>query len=275
MKKALVLGVGGLRGAYDAGVVATLCRELGSNYFDSIYATSVGVCNGSFYVSGQPDTIERSWREFMSGNQLVNYLNPLKGRNILDSEYLIDIMKTKKSFLNLEAIHESQTKIIFTIFNLATSKCEYVSPKSDELLECMRAAIAMPYVHRPVVFNGSTYIDAGLVDPLPVKRAIDDGYDEIIAVYNKSVNFYDTNNLKRKSLSLMSPIIPKKLQKQLSNLRTKAKQLDNYLDTTKGVTVIRPKFAIETTLFNTNKKVINDLFDLGVKDAKEYLKSVI
>ena len=91
--RALVLGVGGLRGAYDAGVAAALCQTLGHTYFDAIYMSSVGVFAGTFFAANQPDVMEHAWRNYVSGKQLVNYANPLRGRNILNTEYLIDIFK--------------------------------------------------------------------------------------------------------------------------------------------------------------------------------------
>ena len=55
MKKALVVGSGGLNGAYSAGVVAELGRQLGPKHFDAVYASSVGVYAATFLVANQPD----------------------------------------------------------------------------------------------------------------------------------------------------------------------------------------------------------------------------
>ena len=53
MKKALVLEGGGSRGIYTAGVLEVLHKEnLGFNY---VIGTSMGACNGSSFVSNQPE----------------------------------------------------------------------------------------------------------------------------------------------------------------------------------------------------------------------------
>lgn len=62
-KRILILGTGGLAGAYSAGFMAELGRKLGPNYFDEIYAYSVGSYIGTFYISKQPNTIENTWRK--------------------------------------------------------------------------------------------------------------------------------------------------------------------------------------------------------------------
>ncbi|MBI3458782.1 hypothetical protein HY061_00775 [Candidatus Azambacteria bacterium] len=46
MKRALVLGPGGLAGAFSGGVVATLGRVLGYNYFSAVYGCSAGAYTG-------------------------------------------------------------------------------------------------------------------------------------------------------------------------------------------------------------------------------------
>ena len=60
MKKALIVGSGGLKGAFEAGAVAKLCRVLGPDYFDAVYASSVGVFAATFFVANQPETIENT-----------------------------------------------------------------------------------------------------------------------------------------------------------------------------------------------------------------------
>ena len=96
VKKALVTGSGGLMGAYDAGVLVILGRELGADYFDSIYASSVGVFISTFFKSGQSDTIENTWRNLVHSKQLVNFTNPLRGKQVLDLEYLAEIFQDER-----------------------------------------------------------------------------------------------------------------------------------------------------------------------------------
>jgi len=47
-KTALIIGPGGLRGAYNAGVAVGLGRALGTDWVDGVYASSVGVYMAAF-----------------------------------------------------------------------------------------------------------------------------------------------------------------------------------------------------------------------------------
>ena len=95
-KRALILGSGGLAGAYSAGFASELCKKLGNEYFDSIYCYSVGSTIGTFFVANQPDVIENTWRKYVSGKQLIKPLNFLKGKPTLDLDYLISLFNNGK-----------------------------------------------------------------------------------------------------------------------------------------------------------------------------------
>lgn len=270
--KALVIGIGGLRGAYDAGVVATLCRELGSHYFDAIYMSSVGVFAGTFYAANQPDVIENTWRNYVSGSQLVNYLNPLRGKNVLDTEYLTEIFQNDKSLLDVDAALNSDTGLWYVLENLETTKSEYIQPNRSNIFDLMRAATAVPLVHKPVELNGIEYIDAGLVDPLPIEKAISDGCRDITVIYNKPREFYVGRGYKM-GLAVISRIVQPQLRNQFLALEEKYRKLNKYMDSLDNISVIRPQVDIPYSILATDKKVINDLVDLGIQDAREYLKN--
>ena len=57
--RALILGGGGARGAYEAGVVAALCEH---ETFDIVCGTSVGAVNGMFVAQDMPDRLGEIWQ---------------------------------------------------------------------------------------------------------------------------------------------------------------------------------------------------------------------
>ncbi|MDB5040756.1 MAG: uncharacterized protein JWN27_1482 [Candidatus Eremiobacteraeota bacterium] len=57
--RALILGGGGARGAYEAGVVAALTER---ETFDIVCGTSIGAINGMFVAQGIPDRLIDIWR---------------------------------------------------------------------------------------------------------------------------------------------------------------------------------------------------------------------
>jgi NTE family protein len=61
--KALILGGGGARGAYEAGVAMALVRE---ERFDIVCGVSVGAINGAFIAQDDAAELERIWRSMAS-----------------------------------------------------------------------------------------------------------------------------------------------------------------------------------------------------------------
>ena len=49
----------------------------------------------------------------------------------------------------------------------------------------MKASSAVPVACEPYVIDGVPYFDGGIVDPVPVQKAIDDGYDRIVLVLTR------------------------------------------------------------------------------------------
>lgn len=240
MSKALVLGPGGLRGAYGGGVVATLGRKLGCDYFDALYTCSAGSYTGSYLVSRQPDMIEAIWRECVHGKLLMRWRNIFRaGQPILDLFYLNNVLRSEAYRLSVEDVLRSPVKMFMVATERQSGVPHYFSPKtSEEFFLQVRASAAVPCLHPSVLINGRKYVDGGLSDPFPVRRALADGHDEIIVVCNQS-----------------QQSIAKLLEKNASRVRT-----------------IFPsaKLPLRWT-FDSSKSRINQLVDLGIADALTFL----
>jgi len=240
MSRALVLGPGGLRGAYGGGVVATLGRKLGCNYFDALYTCSAGSYTGSYLASGQPDMIEAIWRECVHDKLLMRWRNIFRaGQPILDLFYLNNVLRSEAYKLSVEDVLQSSVKMFMVATERQSGVAHYFSPKtSEEFFLQVRASAAAPYLHPRVLINGKEYVDGHLSDPFPIERALADGHDEVIVVCNQS----------RQSIA--------------SLLEANAKRVRVIFPSTKSP--VRWNF-------DSSKGRINQLVDLGIADALAFL----
>jgi predicted patatin/cPLA2 family phospholipase len=270
-KRALVLGGGGLQGAYGAGALSVLCHELGPDYFDSVYASSVGVFAGTFYVSGEAAVIENTWRNLVHDDRLISLKKWRQGRQILDLEYLVDIFQNQHSYLSIDRVYSRPIHLVFTLTERATGKPKYLKPRPENLFDAMRASSALPIVHKPVNLGGVDYIDGALADPLPLEKALEGGYDEIYCVYNTP---------KRKSQpflpglfsNIISNFFPKHIGSLMRDLLNKEAALEEKLVPSQKLKIIRPRGELPMrSIVDTNKKRINETIDLGQRDARELL----
>lgn len=254
MKRALVLGSGGLSGAYDAGVAATLCRELKSGYFHSIYASSVGVYAAMFFAANQPDIIEEVWRNHVHGLQLVNPFN-LWRKPILGLSYLHKLFTKPPFMLDTRVIMNGTTRICFVATDCTLHRPTYFTPKQEEeILLFGRASAAVPFMHPSVEIQGRMYNDGCLTDLLPVQKALDDRHDGVIVISNK-------HPYHLRSLRNMRPSYHKRWHR-----------IEEVLGGDSRVKVIRPKSKLPGFLnFDSRKQRINQLVDLGISDALAFL----
>lgn len=51
--------------------------------------------------------------------------------------------------------------------------------------DIMKASSAVPVACEPYVIDGVPYYDGGIADPIPVQKAIDDGYDRIVVILTR------------------------------------------------------------------------------------------
>jgi len=271
-KRALVVGAGGLRGAYDGGVLATLCRKLDPNYFDGVYASSAGSFAATFYVADQPDVIENTWRNLVHGTKLVDYLNPLFGRNIMDLEYLIELFTDGTSRLDVDTVMHSPAKLTYVLTDYVTGSPTYRSPSKENIFTLLTATAAVPLLHKQVVIDKKPYTDGELADTLPVMKALTDGYDEVVAVYNKPEGFYVGERYDLFT-NIISFFLPPKIANLLRTLKKRTQQLERDMFMNNRIRIIRPGKQLPLrSILDTNKERLNGAFDQGVRDAEDFLK---
>lgn len=268
MKRALVVGPGGLRGSYEAGVLATLCRELGPNYFNSIYACSSGAFSASYFAANQPENIEKVWRDYVCGNQLINFLNPLHHREILNLEYLVEIYKGIVAHLNVDAALRSGIDLHFVVTDINNDTARYLQPDKKIFFDVVRASAAIPGLHASVKIGHAEYIDGGISDPIPIQKALEDGFDEIIVVSHSLCG--KLNMFEKLFIELFYP----HLSKLMARKDLFVTNLEMLVKSHKNIKVIRSNKLPMLYRFDRDKRRINKTFDKGVHDTYKFLKNL-
>jgi len=172
-KIALVLGGGGTRGFAHVGVIKAL--EVQGIYPDIIVGTSVGSAIGALYAAGY------------NGFQLQEMSIPMKEERVIDWSWPNRGLFTGKplqTFINQAVKNAPLEKLRRTFAVVATdlSSGEKVVFRTGNTGMAVSASCAVPGVFQPVVINGRSYVDGGLVRPVPVSDARALGADFVIAV---------------------------------------------------------------------------------------------
>lgn len=274
-KKALVLGSGGLNGAYSAGFVSELCRKLGPNYFDSIYCYSVGATTGTFFVANQPDTIENTWRNYIHGTRLIKPHNFFLGKPMLDLDYLISLFKNDISRLDVNAAISSKIDLNYVLIDYYSGEILCKKPNKDNIFELIKACCSLPIVSGPSRVGDKLFFDAAFVSGgLPLLEKITENHDKVIVVLNMPKD-YKPRIIWWPIINLFFPIAsyfyPKLLRRVFKKRKDQSQKNLEYAIKNKKVQIIAPTRIILDSGGDSNIKKIQKTIELGKQDTKLFL----
>jgi predicted patatin/cPLA2 family phospholipase len=185
-KIALVIEGGGMRGVVSGGMVSGL-EALGLlPCFDLVIGSSAGVCAGAYFLAGQAEYGTRIYFEDINNRNFIDFLRPLRGRAVVDIDYLIDEVMKKVKPLDGDAVLETGIPFLILCTDIEDGSC-YVARRfdgRDAILEAMRASIKMPLLAglKHVSVDGRRCMDGGVNHQIPLQTAIEAGATHILAL---------------------------------------------------------------------------------------------
>lgn len=186
-KTALIVEGGAMRGAWAAGVLAYL-QERGRRQYDLVYAASSGACSAAYFVASMWEPGLAIWRELACN--VVRKSNFLRRKPIIDLAYLVDHVFRTRIPLSVEALQKAPTRFFIVLTDCHTGAPVYFHVCDDRVFAALRATASMPLATRGFDFvDGQPYADGGLADPIPIRRAIEDGATDITVVLTHNPAF--------------------------------------------------------------------------------------
>ncbi len=171
----LVLGSGGARGYAHIGVIEILEKK--GYEIASISGASMGALIGGLYGCGKLDEY-RDW---------------VMGLDAFDVAYLLDISFARGGIIEGEKVFEKLAEMTGDI-NIEDLPIKYTAVSTDivrkkevwfqqgNLLDAIRASIAIPSIFTPVTKEKMILVDGGALNPLPVAPTQSDLTDLTIGV---------------------------------------------------------------------------------------------
>jgi NTE family protein len=171
----LALGSGSARGLAHIGVLRALV-ETGIRV-EMIAGTSMGAFVGAMFAAGKLDELEEEFRA-MDWQGIASLVDPVFPRSgLIDGARIGEFVRRHVPVSDIESL-----PIPFRAVATDISTGEEVILDSGNLIEAIRASIAVPGVFTPARCAGRVLVDGGLVDPVPVRAAREMGAEVVIAV---------------------------------------------------------------------------------------------
>ncbi len=178
-----------MRGVISAGMVWAL-EDLGyTDAFDAIYGSSAGAINAAYFLAGQAGIGTRIYCEDINTRSFIDLGRPLRGRPILNLEFLLDEVAGRRKVLNVTRVLDCASPLTVLATDVDAQAAHAFGPfgSSHELFGALRAGATMPVVAGgPFVYQGRRYLDASLSEPIPVPTAEARGHSHILALLTRS-----------------------------------------------------------------------------------------
>jgi predicted acylesterase/phospholipase RssA len=187
-RRALVFAGGGLKVAYQAGVLQVLLDEAGM-HFDLADGASGGVLNLAMWCQGMSGRqIADNWRAYRPLHaftpNLGAWLRGPFGASVLTFGGLRRRILTGFG-LDWHAIRATRREAVFELFNVSRQQLESV-PAAQITEDRLLSAIALPMWFPPVRVDGSTYIDAVFATDGNLEEMIRRGASELWVIWTVS-----------------------------------------------------------------------------------------
>lgn len=177
IKIGLALGGGAARGFAHIGVIKAL--EAQGIVPDIVVGTSAGSLVGALYAAGNNGFTLHKMALQMDEAAISDWSVPLfaKSSGVLKGEALQNYVNKTINGIPLEKM-----KIPFGAVATDINTGQPVLFQRGNAGTAVRASSAVPGVFQPVAIGNRTYVDGGLVSPVPVRFARQMGADFVIAV---------------------------------------------------------------------------------------------
>lgn len=194
MKLGLVLEGGASRALFTCGALDALLEE--KIYADYVIGVSAGIAYGTSYVS----------RQF--GRNLELSLKYLHDKRYMGTRHLLN--PHKRSYYNMDfafkeipqslvpfdfdayANYSKNVTVLAGVSNMNTGKIEYKELPTNDWdlhLQILWASCALPFLFQPENIDGQLYMDGGICDPIPFRKALDDGCDKLITILTRERSY--------------------------------------------------------------------------------------
>ena len=270
-KTGLVLEGGGMRGVFTSGVLDAFMKH--DLYFRYIVAVSAGACNGMSYVSRQPRRARISNIDYLARYKYIGIRHLVTQGCIFDRELLYDKFPNQLLPFDFEEYFKHAKGFEMVTTNCLTGKAMYLRETSDRQrsLDIVRASSSLPYVSKIVTVDGIPMLDGGIIDSIPINRAIETGHEHNVVILTRNKGWRDTGK-DRKVPAFIYKNYPR-LRVALSHRHVVYNQQIDLIDRLEAegkITCIRPMRPMEVGRIENDVEKLERLYEEGFAIGEKF-----
>ena len=272
----LVLEGGGNRAIFTSGVLDAF-MESGIT-FPYVIGVSAGSCNGASFLG---KNIRRQHDITINYCRDKNYMSLSSFRKTgeyLNLEWIFGELTYNLMPLDYDTFENSGSVLCAVLTNALTGKAEYFYPKDLREFGCpiLRASCALPMVTKGVELDGMHYFDGGLVDSIPLKRALEDGCQKAVVILTQDKDYVKHPYKGAKIVERIYKKYPLLINTILTRHDMYNEQLRYVEEQEKlgNVYVIRPAKPLNCSSIERDTAKLEAIYQLGYRQGQKEIEKI-
>lgn len=270
-KCALVLEGGGMRGSFTAGIIDYFLRN--KIYFEHVIGVSAGANNGANYTSRQRLRNKKIFTDLVEDERYMGFKNLIKEGNYFGMDFLFHQLPHEILPFDYSSFKNSNTTLKVAATECESGETEYFSPqhfdKLSKIDKVFKASSSLPLVSNPVEIGDKLYLDGGIRDSIPVKEAVNDGYQKIVVILTREKGYRKTPVKAKFLLDLFLRKYPNLVDdlKERHQIYNKTLDYISKKEKNNDFFVFRPK-SIEIDRFSKDADQLESIYDSASEMAE-------
>ena len=276
MKIGLIDVGGGMRGAYSTGILE-YCQENNIN-FDCCIGVSAGSSNLINFLSNQAKRNFRYYFTYAFRKEYCGLRWFFKDRSYLNLKYIYETIANSdgEDPLDYEALMKNPADFFIVAEECVSGKTKYFTKndiKQDDY-RVLSASCNIPIMNCPVKINDIAYYDGGFAEPVPLKKAFEEGCDKVVLILTRPINI--PRNPQKDSF--FAKLLKIKYPNAAERLASRAERYNETIELAKKlqedgkVLILSPENVYGLDTLTRNKESMMKMYEDGKKDAKKILE---
>lgn len=272
----LVLEGGGMRGTFTSGVLDYMMdHDIEVPYGIGV---SAGACNGVSFVSHQRGRAKFSNIDLLDKYKYISINHLLRTGSIIDMDMLYNRFTEEILPFDYDTYFARPMRFEMVTTDCLTGQACYMEEQHDRrrLIDIVKASASLPYVCPICYVDNRPMLDGGIVDSIPIERAMSQGYEKNIVVLTRNKGY------RKKEKTIQHPSFIYRRYPQLRqalimrNIRYNNQlALIEQMEAEGRILVIRPEKPIVVDRMEKNVKKLTDLYNEGYACAEKVLGRLI
>lgn len=269
----LVLEGGGMRGVFTSGVLDALMKH--DQYFPYVVAVSAGACNGMSYMSRQPRRARYSNIDALRKYGYISLKSLLMKGSIFDPNILYERLPNEIAPFDYDAYGQNPATFEMVTTNCLTGRAEYLTEKHDRrrMMDIVKASSSLPYVAKITMVDGIPMLDGGIVDSIPIERAVNTGHPLNVVVMTRNRGYRSTERDRKVPYIIYNkyPRLRVVLSRRVEEYNRQLELVERMEDWGE-VIVIRPQRPLEVDRICRDPEKLERLYEEGYAEGERFCR---